>query len=511
VWPVLGLAVLALLSRIPFHSSVLYTWDSVNYALGTFDFDVVSHRPHPPGYILYAKFGEALRWLTDDPNISLVWLSIIAGTMAVLVTYALARYRFGQTDGLVSGLLLLTSPLFWLYSEVALAYALEALFSVAIAYACYRTLDGSTRWIYATALVVGLAGGFRQTMLLTMGPVVLYAMILLPWRHRLGIGALVIALCLAWGVPLIASTGGPVSYLSAYIRLASIIEPMPAVDTIVPLFYGLHLMTPLLFGYLLGFLSVEDGHQRSWEKLFLLLWVGPGLLLCLFVHIGQPGYVLFALPPMCILTPPLLRGALARLQARWPTLAFASRDTRRRMYVITVLVLLAVGILTYALGTHRFIVAQEEHWGAMDTLPSQYAPSQTVVLTDLSWDSGFRLASYYMRDYPVYGFAIQEAKGPFKVSDPLLAAGWIFHSYQLQDNYDLDLGQHHFNKILNLPAGTKGLIVTHPALLPRTGEAAAGASLDESRVLILSSRLLYVALPEGARQLAVVDGRLEVR
>jgi hypothetical protein len=510
IWHLPALVLLSLVTRLIFRSSVLYNWDSVNFALGILDFDVIKHRPHPRGFILYISSGKVLTQFTGEPNESLVWLSIIAGTLAIVFTYALARHRFGPRDALISALLLLSSPLFWFYNEVALTYAVEAFFAVAIAYSCYRALDGSTQWIYAGALLVGLAGGFRQTTLLIMGPLILYTVIFLPWRHRLSMGALIIVICLAWGVPLIASTGGLRTYTLTNLRLASIADPKPAINTVVALAYGLHLAILLLLGYVIGLLSVKDEERRRWERPFMLFWIVPGLLICLFLRMGQPGYVLFALPAVFLLAPSLVRSGLKRLEGLLPKTAPPSRNSFSRRYIMTIVAMLAVGTISFLLGTSKFIATQEARWKPAQTLAGQYAPSQTVVLSDLSWDSGFRLASYYMRDYHVYGFAIQEAKGPFKVSDPLIVPGWIFHSYQLEDNYDLAPEQHQFNKILDLPPGTRGLIVTHPALVPHTSGATAG-TLDESPVSALSDRLLYVALPESVSQIAVVEGRLELR
>ena len=112
--PLLQVAILGLLTvatRLPFRSRTLFNWDSVNFALGVIDFDVVQHRPHPPGYVLYVATARALTWLTKDPNTSLVCLSIAAGTLSVLLTYALGRRLFGARDAFLAGLLLLTSPL----------------------------------------------------------------------------------------------------------------------------------------------------------------------------------------------------------------------------------------------------------------------------------------------------------------------------------------------------------------------------------------------------------------
>ena len=48
----LALALLVLVSRLPFLTTVLYNWDSGNFALATRSYDVTQHHPQPPGYFL---------------------------------------------------------------------------------------------------------------------------------------------------------------------------------------------------------------------------------------------------------------------------------------------------------------------------------------------------------------------------------------------------------------------------------------------------------------------------
>jgi hypothetical protein len=500
-WHVPALALLTLLTRIPFRSSVLYNWDSVNFALGVLDFNILQHRPHPPGYLLYVAAGKALTLLTEDPNASLIWLSIIAGLLAVLGTYALARLLFRPSDAFWSALLLLTSPLFWLYNEVALTYALEAFFSISIAYACFRVLSGSTRWAYVGIVLLGLAGGFRQTTILFMAPLAVYAGLKLTWRHRLGTAALVLVICLGWAVPTIASTGGLAAFLTASQQHSSIVDPSPATYLIQAMFYGGHLVLLLVLGYWIGLYRLEDGTRPHWEKQFLLLWLAPALL-AMLLHTGQAGYVLFALPALFVYAAPLLRGALQGL-----TKTAQTRVIKQR-YSVTLLVISMVGVSVFFFGARPTIRSQDKHWLAVQELPAQYSPSHAIVLADLYLFRGFRHASYYLREYPVYGFAIQKIKAPPTVPQQTLVLGWTYHSYQLQDNFDLDPSNHQLYTVLDLPSGTTGLLITHPRLIPENGPDFRD---HPDRIIPVSDEMVYVGLPSGARRLAVVDGQLEIQ
>jgi 4-amino-4-deoxy-L-arabinose transferase-like glycosyltransferase len=512
--PLLQVAILGLLTlatRLPFRSQVLFNWDSVNFALGVIDFDVVQHRPHPPGYVLYVATARALTWLTKDPNASLVCLSMAAGTLSVLLTYALGRRLFGARDAFFAGLLLLTSPLAWFHDEIALTYSVEGFFSLAIAYACYRTRTGSTGWAYAGALLLGLAGGFRQTTLLFMLPLSLYAARRLPWRHRLGTAVVAIAICLGWGLPLLAETGGLGAYLRASQQLSSIVEPGSSKDLLHSLFYGGHVPLLLVLAHWLGLFPIGGGARPAWMRWFLLLWVAPGLLLIALRHIGQSGYAIFVLPPIFVYTPALLRGALGRLAPVRSVPETRPQGTVEQKVVLTLVILAAVGVVTFVSGGQQFIRLQDRRWRSVQALPDRYPPEQTVILTDLRLDRGFRHFGYYAPDYHVYAFFTPEVRGPLKVDSVPLVAGWVFSSYRGEDNYNLEESQHRLNATLDLPPGTTGLILTDEWLVT----ALLGADGDDPppslTVTQLDGWLTHVALPADARWLVATDGRLEVR
>src|SRR5687767_2224681 len=82
--------VLVLVTRWPFRSHALYSWDSANFALAMADIDIAAHRPHPPGYIGYVLAARALDLVFRDANLSLVIWNIVATAMAaaVLVRFA---------------------------------------------------------------------------------------------------------------------------------------------------------------------------------------------------------------------------------------------------------------------------------------------------------------------------------------------------------------------------------------------------------------------------------------
>ena len=61
-----ALALLTVLSRLPYRARMLYNWDAVQFALALHEYDVVKHQPHPPGYILYVALGRLVHGWTGD-------------------------------------------------------------------------------------------------------------------------------------------------------------------------------------------------------------------------------------------------------------------------------------------------------------------------------------------------------------------------------------------------------------------------------------------------------------
>ena len=91
------LALIVALTHLPFVVSTLEDIDSVNFALGVRDFDVASHRPHPPGYPIYIGLGKVgvpiARFLSPDSSAAAVEartlsiVSLIASISAVVLLY----------------------------------------------------------------------------------------------------------------------------------------------------------------------------------------------------------------------------------------------------------------------------------------------------------------------------------------------------------------------------------------------------------------------------------------
>lgn len=208
------LFVAGIATRLPFRSRLLYSFDSVNFALGMERFNLADHQPHPPGYIVYVALARVINYFVGDANNTLVAMSVIAGAMAVVMIYFIASAIFDQTVGKVAAVLLLFSPLSWFYSEIALSYEVALPLALAVTWFLYQ-LYFFRRGATAAAIILGLAAGVRQDLLLFLGPIWFVGTLRIGRRMMLISWATLIVAAAAWFTPLIYLTGG----LSAYLHV----------------------------------------------------------------------------------------------------------------------------------------------------------------------------------------------------------------------------------------------------------------------------------------------------
>lgn len=254
------LALVFLIAHAAFLPASLEDIDSVNFALGVRHFDVAQHRPHPPGYPVYIGLGKAAvaaAGAVSSPASrsalearALAWLSAIFGALALPLLYRLftcltvpttdrrsVPWRTFDAGALAATAVTAACPLFWYMSArpmsdiVGLTGALAA--QVCLALAWWRQRPGpdgdrrlvpeamaaSGRMIVLGALLSGFAIGFRsQTVWLTF-PLLAGVLVDRIGRGVAGAvlgGAVTFGLGVAaWGIPLLAASGGLNAYMAA--------------------------------------------------------------------------------------------------------------------------------------------------------------------------------------------------------------------------------------------------------------------------------------------------------
>jgi len=404
-------------SRIPFRSNVLYHWDSANFALALEHFDVRLHQPHPPGYFLYVMTGKLVnRWI-GDANSSLVVISIMATGLTAISMFFLARTLWDWRHGLAAAFMLLSSPLFWIHGEVALSYMVEAALVCLIAWLCFRHLVGQDERLWLSALVLGIAGGFRQNTMIFLVPLWLYAI----WRHRWRrmVGALLVCslICTTWLGPMMLLSGGAIQYWQAVsIASSGIAHESSLLDLRQIAINGTRLGVFTFYALVLGIIPLVLGaayfvkcHHRDWRELArkpqvqtFCLWITPSFLFYLIIHIRQPGHTFTFMPALLLLTVVAIKEVAAHISRQKYGIVSAVGLTA--IVVVNIVFFLCAPPVLFS--SSRLLLSTptrasiREHDAditcRLETIREMFRPEETVVLAG---SRNYRLPDFYLRDF----------------------------------------------------------------------------------------------------------------
>ena len=441
---------LTLASRWPYRARVLPTWDAVQFALALDRFDVVRHQPHPPGYVLYVALGRLFAAALSDAAAALGTLAVAASALAVLLLYRLGWQLYGRGVAVLAALGLAASPLFWAYGVVGLSYAVEAALATGLALSAWGMRQGSVPSLVGSALLLGLGGGVRQSLLLILGPLWL-GMAWLGFRRPgpvlAGLGLVALATA-TWLGPMLWLTG-PERYLAAAVELyASTVHATTLVGggwtrnvagLAEAFLVGMGVFLPVLvwgLGRPPAHLAADRGRSA-----LLALWTLPALAIYALVHLGQHGYLLMVLPACYLLVG-------RSLMAIWSRGLGSVALAPRRVALASALVLLLgahVAFFTAAGPVDVPIPAADASWRAraMSELRARYRfrlwshtaaglreqeavigayvaevrrqfdPRDTALVTELGnprsypW---FRHVTYYLPEYTAYHLRLGEAR-----------------------------------------------------------------------------------------------------
>jgi hypothetical protein len=436
-----ALSALTVVSRLPYRARMLYNWDAVQFALALREYDVVKHQPHPPGYILYVGLGRLVHAWLQDATAAYVILAVAFSGLTTFVVYFLAREVYDRATALAAAAVLAVSPLFWFYGSVGLTYAGEALLASIVAYFAIRALRGSETDGWLAAGYLAFAGGVRQSILLLLFPMWLFACVAGARRRRtvpIGLGVLT-ALTLLWFVPMVHITGGLGRYLEASAQLAeSVVKPTSivagALDTTLRM--SRYVLESVLVG--LGPLALAAlalpwyVRRYGWghAEWLLVAWTAPAVLVYTLVHFGQAGYVLTFLPALVV----LLARVLVTAFAHAPLLA-RGRVLRPALTAAAVVAVVSVNGVFFVNARplardfetpksawrqtaedeafdwifSRTAAALREHEAVVRTFVAAirglYRPEDTVVITELGNPRSYpwlRHAMFYLSEYSMF-------------------------------------------------------------------------------------------------------------
>jgi hypothetical protein len=202
-----GMATLA--ARLATAATGPTDWDSAQYAAAVSHFDVNHGRPQPPGYWLYVEAGRLVGGTGLSPVDSLVLVAALASALAAGLMVVAGRDLGGRWVGLAAGIVVATSPFAWFNGSIISTYSFDLAIAPLLIILAWRARPGS--WHGAAALAaLGLAAGFRQSVVLSFALLALVAVAGSVRRVRhtvvaLAAGAVAVVV---WFVPMVLAQPG---------------------------------------------------------------------------------------------------------------------------------------------------------------------------------------------------------------------------------------------------------------------------------------------------------------
>jgi 4-amino-4-deoxy-L-arabinose transferase-like glycosyltransferase len=428
-----------LIAVISFPGASRHLWeeDTIGFALALDSFSLTDYTPHPPGYIFYVFAARAVNALSGDPNTTFLALGFAANVAAAWLILWLGTALGGRDVGLLSALLWPFNSIVWFYAQVSTVYPFEGLCAVAVAAATYKMLQGRRAWVFVSAAVLGLAGGFRGFVVVMLLPLWVYGLLSSQagWKDRLGSLGVLAAAYGSWLVPTIWLAGGYQAYGDASRRLFLYNLKRTSVlwsGDISKLLFNLSLfghfslmglgllgMVVLLAGLFLPSVrrTYFSGPRNMRHVWFFTLWIGVPSLFFILFHLAKAGYLMIFLPAWAILI-------------AWGVVSAAGviskeRSASRWVFIATLLaahVLVAAFVHTKI--TQRLVIQasdtnMESLLNAVRSGPCVEPKQCLLIVYGLPW----RNTAYYMPEvrmvvladeastwYPAYGAEVAYAK-----------------------------------------------------------------------------------------------------
>jgi hypothetical protein len=434
LWMAIPVCVLGIVTRIPFRSQILHHWDSVSFALALDHFDVRWHQPHPPGtFVIYIMLGRLLNAFLQDPNASLVWLSVVLSGLGTAAIFLLSEEWFGWKIALTTALMAIVSPLVWFHGEVALSYMLEYLWVPLVVYSCYKLQTGSRWALLASALLIGMAGGVRPNTPVFLFPLWVLGIIVHKYPTRSSLLALLVMGLgvLVWAVPMVVMSGGLVEYIevarlwqeqhtegsASFIRITANVSRfgMYAIYTL-----GLGLI-PLVVATCRSLPEIVRSLKTDWRAQTLFVWVLPATGYFVVIHLHQPGHT-FTIQPAFLIFTGLAIVSLARREDCF----------RQNLWIGTTAVVMVFNALffligpTYLLGDRRMVFTLPT-WNAirnydtyvtdrLEVIREAFSPEETAVVAG---GRNFRLPDFYLSDFQPTSLSYRSDGSTLELADPI--------------------------------------------------------------------------------------------
>ena len=180
----ISLVAITVATRVIFACRYLTGWDSILLARALEHFNILAHRPHPPGYI-FSVWAAKFFAIFFEPNAAYIAVGIAATAITAILIWRIALRYVSPAMSFAISLLWCLSPLVWFWGSVAETYIISPLFVSAGILAAIRfdESDGKKAlWSAVLGAIVGIASGFRQDLIILMGVPALF-FVLINYRH----------------------------------------------------------------------------------------------------------------------------------------------------------------------------------------------------------------------------------------------------------------------------------------------------------------------------------------
>ncbi len=177
--------------------------------MGVERFEPLLHHPPPPGAPLYIAFAKVVAMFTGGDVFRALIVTSVLALVAGLIAFvgAFRAISASNATGVLGAVLLYVSPAVLVSGTLPQSDSgALALFGLAI-WACAR---GNP---LAAGIACAAAIGWRPQFSIAVAPMFLMCVVLMrTWRDRLIAVAIFGLACLAWMIPTVIATGGPLSY-----------------------------------------------------------------------------------------------------------------------------------------------------------------------------------------------------------------------------------------------------------------------------------------------------------
>jgi hypothetical protein len=298
----LFLCAATILTRILFASDLLYFNDSVIYSLAMEKFDLAGGTPPAPGYIGYVALGRLINFFVKDANRSLVWIGILMSSFAAGTAYLIGKNMYSRSIGLITALLLISSPLVWFFGEIAISSITNLFFGALVAFLCFKIImTKKERYIILSGIALGIGAAMRQDLLIFMFPLWLFSLKDCS-KKKIFTGLLtVLAVCQIWFIPTAVSCGGIKEYLSlchkrifgpaghaSYVTAKNIFKEYIkgyTITLVTATFLGF-----IPFIYYLGRFFTPLNIMKNRRVQFIIIWILPSFIYINLVGGGRGYY-----------------------------------------------------------------------------------------------------------------------------------------------------------------------------------------------------------------------------